>query len=162
MYCHVLINLQIMHRVKRIYSSFNEIIVCSDCGLDKLGLGQWTHCEYMRWSTLPSTDKISHYDVITWKRFSHYCPFVRGILRSPVDSPHKGQWFGAFMFPLMPARTDCWTNNREAGEIEIPWRSFDVPALNSSTILCWIIFWTNADLPPPTPNQIIFNETNFR
>ena len=22
--------------------------------------------------------------------FSRYCPFVRGIHRSPVDSPHKG------------------------------------------------------------------------
>ena len=26
---------------------------------------------------------------MTWKRFQHYWPFVRGIHRSPVDSPHK-------------------------------------------------------------------------
>ena len=29
-----------------------------------------------------------HYDVIKWKHFPRYWPFVRGIHRSPVDSPH--------------------------------------------------------------------------
>ena len=33
-----------------------------------------------------------------WKNFPRYWPFVRGIHRSPVNSPHKGQWRGAFMF----------------------------------------------------------------
>ena len=32
-----------------------------------------------------------HDDVIKWKQFLRYWPFVRGIHRSPVDSPHKGQ-----------------------------------------------------------------------
>ena len=36
-----------------------------------------------------------HDDVIKWKHFPRYWPFVRGIHRSPVDSPHKGQWRGA-------------------------------------------------------------------
>ena len=32
-------------------------------------------------------------DVIKWKHFPCYWPFVRGIHRSPVNSPqHKGQW----------------------------------------------------------------------
>ena len=30
--------------------------------------------------------------------FPRYCPFVRGIHRSPVDFPHKGQWRGALIF----------------------------------------------------------------
>ena len=30
--------------------------------------------------------------------FPPYWPFVRGIHRSPVNSPHKGQWRGALMF----------------------------------------------------------------
>ena len=38
--------------------------------------------------------------VIKWKHFSRYWPSVRGIHRSPVNSPHKGQWrwwsFGVF------------------------------------------------------------------
>ena len=30
-------------------------------------------------------------DGIKWKGFPRYWPFVRGIHRSPVNSPHKGQ-----------------------------------------------------------------------
>ena len=30
-------------------------------------------------------------DVIKWKHFPRYWSFVRGIRRSPVNSPHKGQ-----------------------------------------------------------------------
>ena len=40
-------------------------------------------------------------DVIKWKHFPRYWPFVRGIHRSPVNSPHKGQWRGALKFPLI-------------------------------------------------------------
>ena len=43
-------------------------------------------------------------DVIKWKHFPRYWPFVRGIHRSPVNSPHKGQWRGALMFSLIYAR----------------------------------------------------------
>ena len=32
---------------------------------------------------------IMHDDVIKWKHFPHYWPFVRGINRAPVNSPHK-------------------------------------------------------------------------
>ena len=38
-----------------------------------------------------------HDDVIKWKHFPRYWPFVRGIHRSPVNSSHKGQWRGALM-----------------------------------------------------------------
>ena len=36
-----------------------------------------------------------HDDVIKWKHFPFYWPFVRGIHRSPVNSLQKGQWRGA-------------------------------------------------------------------
>ena len=39
--------------------------------------------------------KHFHEDVIKWKYFPRYWPFVRGIHRSPVNSPHKDQWRGA-------------------------------------------------------------------
>ena len=39
-----------------------------------------------------------HDDVNKWKHFPRYWPFARGIHRSPVNSPHKGQWRGALMF----------------------------------------------------------------
>ena len=35
--------------------------------------------------------RFIHDDVIKWKHFPRYWPFVRGIHRSPVNSPHKGQ-----------------------------------------------------------------------
>ena len=37
-----------------------------------------------------ATQGVTHHDVMAWKCFPHYWPFVRGIHRSPVDSPHKG------------------------------------------------------------------------
>ena len=39
-----------------------------------------------------------HDDVIKWKHFPRYWAFVRGIHRSPVDSPHKDHWRGALIF----------------------------------------------------------------
>ena len=58
-----------------------------------------------------------HDDVIKWKHFPRNWPFVRGIHRSPVNSPHKGQWRGALMFSLICARVHAWVNNREAGDL---------------------------------------------
>ena len=57
-----------------------------------------------------------HDDVIKWKHFARNWPFVRGIHRSPVISPHKGQWRGALMFSLICAWINDWVNNREAGD----------------------------------------------
>ena len=37
-------------------------------------------------------------DVIKWKHFPRYWPFVRGIHWSLMDSPHKVQWRRALMF----------------------------------------------------------------
>ena len=37
-----------------------------------------------------------HDDVIKWKHFPCYWLFMRGIHRSPVYSPHKGQWRRSF------------------------------------------------------------------
>ena len=56
-------------------------------------------------------------DVIKWKHFPRYWPFVRGIDRSPVNSPHKGQWRGALMFSLICAWINVWINNREAADL---------------------------------------------
>ena len=67
-----------------------------------------------------------HDDVITWKHFLCYWPFVRGIHRSPVDSPHKGQWHGALIFSLIWAWTNTWTNNRNAGDLRCHRDHYDV------------------------------------
>ena len=44
-------------------------------------------------------------------------PFVWGIHRWPVISPHKGQWRGALMFSLICGGMNDWVNNREAGDL---------------------------------------------
>ena len=67
-----------------------------------------------------------HDDVIKWKHFPRYWPFARGIHRSPVNSPHKGQWRGALMFSLISAWMIDWVNNREAGDVRQHRGHYDV------------------------------------
>ena len=43
-------------------------------------------------------NRVQHDDVIQWKHFPRYWPFVRGMHRSPMDSRHKAQWRGALVF----------------------------------------------------------------
>ena len=59
---------------------------------------------------------LPHDDVIKWKHFPRYWPFVRGIHRSPVNSPHKGQWRGALTFSLIWA----WINGLWGWWFETP------------------------------------------
>ena len=61
--------------------------------------------------------EIQDDDVIKWKRFLRYWPFVRGIHRSPVNSPHKGQWRRALVFSLICAWINGSVNNGEAGDL---------------------------------------------
>ena len=61
----------------------------------------------------------NHDDVIKWKHFPRNWPFVQGIHRSPVNSPHKGQWRGALMFSVICVWMNGWVNNGEAGDL---WR----------------------------------------
>ena len=69
---------------------------------------------------------ISHDDVIKWKHFPRYWPSVWGIHRSPVHSPHKGQWHGALMFSFICAWINGWLNNREAGDLRRHHAHYDV------------------------------------
>ena len=56
-------------------------------------------------------------DVIKWKHFLPYWPFVRWIHWSLVDSPHKGQWHRTLMFSLICAWTNGLANNGDAGNL---------------------------------------------
>ena len=71
-----------------------------------------------------------HDDVIKWKHFPRYWPFVRGLHRSSVNSPHKGQWRGALMFSLICAWISDWVNNREAGDLRRHRTHYDVNVMN--------------------------------
>ena len=52
----------------------------------------------------------AHDDVIKWKHFPRYWPFVRRIHRSPVNCPHQRQWQGALMFSLICVWINSWIN----------------------------------------------------
>ena len=82
--------------------------------------------EELQADPVQSTDnvKVCHDDVIKWKYFPCYWPFVRGIHRSPVNSPHKGQWRGALMFSLICAL------NKRMGKQSWDWW-FETPSRSS-------------------------------
>ena len=73
-------------------------------------------------------------DVIKWKLFQRYWPFVRGIHRSPVNSPHKGQWRGALTFSFICCRINGWVNNRWAGDLRRRRAHYDVIVMNYSRV----------------------------
>ena len=70
--------------------------------------------------------KKLHDDVIKWKHFPRYWPFVRGIHLSPVNSPNKDQWRGALIFSLICTWTNGWVNNREAGDLRRHCAHYDI------------------------------------
>ena len=77
---------------------FDDVIMRFLGNVDKLHV-------YMTYLNVYMTDKICiwHDDVIKWKHFPRYWPFVRGIHRSSANSSHNGQWRGSLMFSLICA-----------------------------------------------------------
>ena len=95
-------------------------------------------------------------DVIEWKHFPRYWPFVQGIHRSPVNFPHKGQWRGALMFSLICTRTNDWVNNRDTGDLR-RYRAHndvivmlrqqivgDLSTVQGALLFCWCLVWANS------------------
>ena len=90
----------------------------------RMGIGAdifWVHLRYHGWvESLPIS---GHDDVIKWKHFLHYWPFVRGTPWWLVDSPHKGQWHGTLMFSLICAWKKRLSKQRRRRWFETPSRS---------------------------------------
>ena len=88
-----------------------------------------------------------HDDVIKWIHYPRYWPFVRGIHRSPVNSPHKGQWRGALMFSSICVWINGLVNNREAGDLRRYRANYDVtvmlatPLVSHMSIIASFTFW---------------------
>ena len=78
--------------------------------------------------------RMYHDDVMKWKHFSRYWPFVRGIHRWPVNLPHKCQWCGALMFSLICAWLNGWVNYREAGDLRRHHVYYDVIVMVSENV----------------------------
>ena len=72
----------------------------------------------------------NHDDVIKWKNFPRFWPLVRGIHRSPMNSPHKGQWRGAMMFYLICVWINDLVNTREAGDLRRYRAHYDVNVMH--------------------------------
>ena len=49
--------------------------------------------------------------------FSALLAICAEIHRSPVNSPHKGQWHGALVFSSICTWINGWVNNGEAGDL---------------------------------------------
>ena len=69
---------------------------------------------------------LIHDDVIKWKHYPFFGPFVRGIHLLPVNSLHKDQWREALTFSLICAWTNGWVNYRDAGDLAHHRAHYDV------------------------------------
>ena len=76
-------------------------------------------------------------DVTKWQHFPCYWPFVWGIHRSPLNSPHKCQWCGALLFSLICAWTNGWVNNRDAGNLRCHCAHYDVTEMLNAWRVTW-------------------------
>ena len=105
-------------------------------------------CTWMQ-GTMPPC----HDDVIKWKYFPRYWPLVWGIHRSPLNSPHKGQWRGALTLSLIRAWVNDGMNNREAGDLRHHRAHYDVIVMCSDkTVPVWLRFvvvWQSLFYPFP-------------
>ena len=107
----------------------------------RLQISAWTNCvpnvckmyknkRLLVMSTdMPNAFHGLHNDVMKCEHFSHYWPLVRGIHRSPVNSPHKGQWRGPLLLCLICAWTNGWVNTRGAGDLRRFRAHYDVTVM---------------------------------
>ena len=79
---------------------------------------------------------LLHDDVIKWKDFPRYWPFLWGIHRSTMNSPHKGRWRGALVFSLICAWTNGSVNNLETGDLRCHRTHYDVTVMLNLGWLC--------------------------
>ena len=91
-------------------------------------------------------------DIIKWKHFPRYLPFVWEIQQSPVNSPDKGRWRRALMFPLICTWTNSGVNTRYAADLKRHRAHYEVNVMNhlSSALL------TLCEQNPPCHDVILF------
>ena len=78
-----------------------------------------------------NTDRgsVSHDDVIKWKHFPRYWPFVGGIHRSPVNFPTQRPVTRSFDVSLIRVWINGWVNNGEAGDLRRHRAHYDVTVM---------------------------------
>ena len=68
------------------------------------------------------------------RNIPRFWPFVRGIHRSLVISPHNDQWRGALISSLISAWKNGWVNDREAGDPRHHRAHYDVIVMKCARI----------------------------
>ena len=68
----------------------------------------------------------------SWKMetFSALLAICAGNSRSPVKSPHKGQWRGTLMFSLICVWKNVWVNTWDAGDLRRHRTHYDVTVMS--------------------------------
>ena len=103
-------------------------------------------------------------DVITWKHYPPYWPYVRGIHRSSVNSPHKGQWRRALMFSLICVWINGWVSNGEAGDLRRYRAHYDVTIIRedlAKSHLTLSVRCRTDTRDPSFPSCILFGSINY-
>ena len=100
--------------------------------------------------------------------FSALLALCGGIHRSPVNSPHKGQWRGGLMFSLIYARTNGWVNNRNASHLRRHHAHYNVTVMHEKSARASIhkadgrlIARSREDLKPRDSYLYIFNRSDI-
>ena len=130
-----------------IHENASENIVCEKGAI--LSRGRWVN----NWpSALWGLNKMAvmlqmtfctHDDVIKWKHFPRYWPFVRGIHRSPVNSPTKASDTELWCFLSFVPWINAWVNSCEAGDLRHHFPYYDVIVMKFSSR-----YWSHKRNPP--------------
>ena len=116
-------------------SSLLQVIICCIIGTKPLPKSILT--PMYKYNELNPWASVIHDDIMKLKHFPRYWPFVRGIHRSPGNSPHKGQWRRAFIYFLICAWINGKVNNREAGDLRRYRDHYDVTVVQSRKHSSW-------------------------
>ena len=119
------LNVDWSSKIPLIITTFNLLLKLFVTNIHLTHLGRVTHL------CVGKLDKhwFRHGDVIKWKHFPRYWPFVLGIHRWPANSPHKGQWRGVLMFSLICTWINGGVNNGEAGDLRGHRAHYDVTVM---------------------------------
>ena len=89
-----------------------------------------------KWKRVTLSELCLHDDVIKWRHFPRYWPFVLGFHWSPVNSPNRGQWRGALMFSLICSWINGWVNIGETDDLRRHHAHYDVTVMQIRDSLC--------------------------
>ena len=98
--------------------------------------------------------------IIKWNHFPRYWPFLRGILRSPANSPHKDQWRGALVFSLICAWINGWLNNREAGDLRHHRAHYDVTVVTTG-LVSYVVCQSTISMSQPVVKDVDLADFNL-